>query len=38
VLDEHDNIIAVADFASMVVPLRQPLMPELATDATAPEM
>lgn len=38
VLDELDNLIAVADFASMVVPLRQPLMPELATDANAPEM
>lgn len=38
VLDELDSIIAVADFASMVVPLRQPLVPELATDLNAPEM
>jgi uncharacterized protein (TIGR00369 family) len=38
ILDELDTLIATADFASMVVPLRQPLMPELQTDANAPEM
>jgi uncharacterized protein (TIGR00369 family) len=38
ILDELDTLIATADFASMVVPLRQPLMPELTTDPLAPEM
>jgi uncharacterized protein (TIGR00369 family) len=38
VLDELDTLIAVADFASMVVTLRQPLLPELQTDRAAPEM
>lgn len=38
ILDDQDTLLAVADFASMVVPLRQPLMPELRTDEQAPEM
>ena len=38
VLDELDTLVAVADFASMVVTLRAPLMPELQTDRAAPEM
>jgi uncharacterized protein (TIGR00369 family) len=38
ILDELDTLVAVADFASMVVTLRAPLMPELQTDLAAPEM
>ena len=38
VLDELDTLVAVADFAAMVVALRAPLMPELQTDRGAPEM
>lgn len=38
VLDELDTLIAVADFAAMVVELRNPLMPELQTDQHTPEM
>ena len=38
ILDEHDTLVAVADFAAMVVTLREPLVPELQTDRNAPEM
>ena len=38
VLDELDTLVAVADFASMVVTLREPLVAELQTDRGAPEM
>jgi uncharacterized protein (TIGR00369 family) len=38
ILDELDTLIAVADFAAMVVELREPLIPGLQTDQTAPEM
>jgi uncharacterized protein (TIGR00369 family) len=38
VIDDQDTLLAVADFSSMVVPLRQPLMPDLRTDDHAPEM
>jgi uncharacterized protein (TIGR00369 family) len=38
VLDELDTLLAVVDFAAMVVSLRQPLVPELRTDDRAPEM
>lgn len=38
VLDDRETLVAVADFASMVVDLRQPLAPELRTDDQAPEM
>ena len=38
ILDELDTLVAVADFAAMVVALRAPLMPELQTDRDAPEM
>jgi uncharacterized protein (TIGR00369 family) len=38
ILDELDTLVAVADFASMVVTLREPLVPELQTDRDAPEM
>ena len=37
VLDDEDRIIATADFSSMLVPLRDPLKPELMTDPSAPE-
>jgi len=38
VLDDLDNVIATADFAAMVVELREPLRPELRTDSNAAEM
>ena len=38
VLDDLDNVLAVADFAAMVVTLREPLRPELRTDDSAVEM
>ncbi len=38
VLDEHDNLIAFADFASMLVPMRKPLRPELGGDSAAPDL
>lgn len=38
VLDDLDNLVAIADFAAMIVPFRAPLKPELQTDASAPEM
>jgi uncharacterized protein (TIGR00369 family) len=37
VVDEEDRVIAVADFASMVVPLREPL-PGAAHDPASPEL
>jgi uncharacterized protein (TIGR00369 family) len=37
VVDEEDRVIAVADFASMVVPLREP-MPGAAHDPASPEL
>jgi uncharacterized protein (TIGR00369 family) len=38
VLDDEDRVIASADFSSMVVPLRQPLKPDMAADPDAPEI
>lgn len=40
VTDDLDNLIAVADFAGMIVPLRQPLTPEgtAAGDAHVPDL
>ncbi|MCB1002933.1 MAG: PaaI family thioesterase [Acidimicrobiales bacterium] len=38
VLDREDRVIAVADFAGMVVPLRQPLLPGAEPDRGAPEL
>jgi uncharacterized protein (TIGR00369 family) len=38
VLDDEDRIIASADFSSMIVPLRDPLRPEMAADPLAPEI
>lgn len=38
VLDDGDRVVATADFAAMVVELRQPLRPELQTDGAAAEM
>lgn len=38
VLDDEDRVIATADFAAMIVDLREPLRPELATDDAAAEM
>lgn len=38
VLDDEDRVIASADFSSMVVPLRDPLKPDLAADPHAPEI
>jgi uncharacterized protein (TIGR00369 family) len=38
VLDTEDRVIAVADFAGMVVPLREPLLPGAAPDPSAPEL
>ena len=37
VVDAEDRVIAVADFASMVVPFREPL-PGAAHDPTSPEL
>ena len=38
VLDPEDRVIAVADFAGMVVPLREPLLPGAEPDRSAPEL
>lgn len=38
VVDTEDRVIASADFASMVVPLRQPLAPGSTSDPSAPEL
>lgn len=38
VLDPADNVIAVGDFAGMVVPLRAPLLPGATADPGAPEL
>jgi uncharacterized protein (TIGR00369 family) len=38
VLDDEDRVIASADFSSMIVPLRDPLKPELSADPDSPEM
>lgn len=38
VLDDEDRVIASADFSSMIVPLRDPLRPEMAADPNAPEI
>jgi uncharacterized protein (TIGR00369 family) len=38
VVDREDRVIASADFASMVVPLRQPLAPGSTSDPSAPEL
>lgn len=38
VLDPQDNVIAVGDFAGMVVPLREPLLPGAEPDPGAPEL
>ncbi len=38
VLDPLDNVIAVGDFAGMVVPLREPLLPGAESDPGAPEL
>jgi uncharacterized protein (TIGR00369 family) len=38
VLDDRDNLIAFADFASMLVPKREPLKPDLGGDSGAPDL
>lgn len=38
VLDPQDNVIAVGDFAGMVVPLREPILPGTEPDPAAPEL
>lgn len=38
VLDDVDTLVAVADFAAIVVAIRPPLVPELQTDRDAPQM
>ncbi len=38
VLDDEDRVVCSADFAAMVVPLRQPLRPELRKDPNSAEM
>jgi len=38
VLDPADNVIAVADFSSMVVPRREPLREGTASDPSAPDI
>ena len=38
VLDPDDNVIAVADFSSMVVPRREPLLEGTTTDPSAPDL
>ena len=38
VLDDEDRVIAAADFSSMIVPLRNPLRPEMPADPDSPEM
>lgn len=38
VLDPEDRIIAVADFAGMVVPLRDPLLAGASPDPSSPEL
>ena len=37
VVDDDDRVIAVADFASMIVPLREPL-PGAAHEPASPEL
>jgi uncharacterized protein (TIGR00369 family) len=38
VLDPQDNVIALVDFAAMVVPLREPLRPSEQADPRAPDL
>ena len=38
VLDPHDNLVAVADFSSMVVPRREPLRDGAVADPSAPDL
>jgi uncharacterized protein (TIGR00369 family) len=38
VLDDEDRVIATADFSSMIVPLRDPLKPDLSADPHSPEI
>ena len=38
VLDTEDRVIAAADFAGMVVPLREPLVPGSEADPRGPEL
>jgi uncharacterized protein (TIGR00369 family) len=38
VADELGNVIAVADFSSMIVPLREPLRPSEAAERTHPDL
>lgn len=38
VLDPEDRVIAVADFAGMVVALRDPLLPGASPDPSSPEL
>jgi hypothetical protein len=38
VLDPLDNVIAYADFSSMVVPRREPLQGARRSDPAAPDM
>ena len=38
VLDPDDNVIAVADFSSMVVPRREPLREGTTSDPSAPDL
>ncbi|MCU1456637.1 MAG: thioesterase superfamily protein [Actinomycetia bacterium] len=38
VLDDEENLIAFADFASMLVPKREPLKADVGGDAAAPDL
>lgn len=38
VLDPEDRVIATADFAGMVVPLRDPILPGARPDPSSPEL
>ena len=38
VTDERDRIIAVSDFSSMIVPLRQPLRPSPTAEQKHPDI
>jgi hypothetical protein len=38
VLDGDRNLIATGDFSGMVVPLRQPLLPDVEPDPSSPEL
>jgi uncharacterized protein (TIGR00369 family) len=38
VVDEQERVIASADFSSMLVPLREPLKPDMNADPASPEL